>query len=60
MHRLTRLSCVLSVMSAISLLSACSREANIKIGVAAPMSGDLAQYGKDIAHGAEIAAAEFS
>ena len=60
MNRFTRLTCVASVVSAISLLSACSREVNIKIGVAAPMSGELAQYGKDIAHGAEIATAELN
>jgi branched-chain amino acid transport system substrate-binding protein len=39
----------------LSLASGCSREVTVKIGVVAPMSGDLAQYGKDMAHGAEVA-----
>jgi branched-chain amino acid transport system substrate-binding protein len=43
-----------------TLLGACSREVTVKIGVVAPMSGSLAQYGKDIAHGAEIAVDELN
>ena len=45
---------------ALSLLTACSRQVNVKIGVVAPMTGSLAQYGKDIAHGAEIAVDELN
>lgn len=46
----------------LSLLAAagCSREASVRIGIVAPMSGPLAQYGKDIAHGAEIAIDELN
>jgi branched-chain amino acid transport system substrate-binding protein len=57
MNRLTRWTCV---VSAISVLAACNRQVDIKIGVVAPMSGALAQYGKDIAHGAEIAMDELN
>ena len=48
------------VAMALSLLGACSRRVTVKIGVVAPMSGALAQYGKDIAHGAEIAVDELN
>ncbi|HEX7644160.1 MAG TPA: branched-chain amino acid ABC transporter substrate-binding protein [Burkholderiaceae bacterium] len=44
----------------LSLLAACSRETTVKIGVAAPMSGPLAQIGKDIAQGAQTAADELN
>lgn len=47
-------------MLALGLLSACSRQVDVKIGVVAPMSGALAQYGKDIAHGAQIAVDELN
>jgi branched-chain amino acid transport system substrate-binding protein len=46
--------------AALGLASGCSREVTVKIGVVAPMSGPLAQYGKDIAHGAEIAVDELN
>lgn len=42
---------VLSVV----LVSGCSREVTVKIGLIAPMSGELAQYGKDMARGAQVA-----
>jgi branched-chain amino acid transport system substrate-binding protein len=42
----------------LALASGCSREITVKIGVVAPMSGDLAQYGKDMARGAQIAVDE--
>jgi branched-chain amino acid transport system substrate-binding protein len=42
------------------LLSACSRQVSVKIGVVAPMSGPLAQYGKDIANGAQVAVDELN
>lgn len=48
------------VTVALGLLAGCSREVAVKIGVVAPMSGPLAQYGKDIAHGAEIAVDELN
>lgn len=44
----------------LSLLAACSRETTVKIGVAAPMTGTLAQYGKDIAQGAQTAVDELN
>ncbi|HZW11737.1 MAG TPA: branched-chain amino acid ABC transporter substrate-binding protein [Noviherbaspirillum sp.] len=45
---------------AVVLLAACSREVTVKIGVVAPMSGTLAQYGKDIANGAQVAVDELN
>ncbi|HJU71062.1 MAG TPA: branched-chain amino acid ABC transporter substrate-binding protein [Paucimonas sp.] len=57
MKSIVKIACV---VVALNLLAACSRQVNIKIGVVAPMSGALAQYGKDIAHGAEIAAEELN
>lgn len=57
MKSIIKIACV---VVALNLLAACSRQVNIKIGVVAPMSGALAQYGKDIAHGAEIAAEELN
>lgn len=44
----------------IGLLGACSRQIDVKIGVVAPMSGTLAQYGKDIANGAQVAVDELN
>ena len=57
MNQLIRIACV---AMALGLLGACSRQVTVKIGVVAPMSGALAQYGKDIAHGAEIAVDELN
>ena len=57
MNKLTRIACV---ALALGLLGACGRSVTVKIGVVAPMSGTLAQYGKDIAHGAEIAVDELN
>ena len=51
---------VLSSVFALTLLAACSREVDVKIGVAAPMSGDLAQYGKQIVQGAQTAVDELN
>jgi branched-chain amino acid transport system substrate-binding protein len=48
------------IVAACALLGACSRQVTVKVGVVAPMSGPLAQYGKDIAHGAEIAVDELN
>lgn len=45
---------------ALGLLTACSRELTVKIGVVAPMTGQLAQYGRDIASGAQTAADELN
>lgn len=49
-----------SVVLALCALSACSRQVDVKLGVAAPMSGALAQYGKDIAQGAQVAVDELN
>jgi branched-chain amino acid transport system substrate-binding protein len=57
MKQLIRIACTLA---AIALLGACSRQVTVKIGVVAPMSGPLAQYGKDIANGAQIAVDELN
>jgi branched-chain amino acid transport system substrate-binding protein len=57
MYRVLR--CAASIL-VLSLLAACSRETTVKIGVAAPMSGGLAQYGKDIVQGAQTAADELN
>lgn len=48
------------VIIALGLLSACSRQVDVKIGVSAPLSGSLAQYGKDIAQGAQVAVDELN
>lgn len=42
----------------LTLLAGCSREVTVKIGLTAPMSGDLKQYGLDMKNGAEVAIAE--
>ncbi|MES2354099.1 MAG: glycine betaine ABC transporter substrate-binding protein [Pseudomonadota bacterium] len=42
------------------LAAGCSREQTVKIGVVAPMSGPFAEYGKDIANGAQIAIDELN
>ncbi len=57
MYRVLR--CAASIL-VLSFLAACSREVTVKIGVAAPMSGPLAQIGKDIAQGAQTAADELN
>ncbi len=57
MKRLLHIACALA---ALTLLGACSRQVTVKIGVVAPMSGPLAQYGKDIANGAQIAVDELN
>lgn len=51
---------IAGMIALLALLGACSREVTVRIGVVAPMSGPLAQYGKDIAHGAEIAVDELN
>lgn len=51
---------LICTLIALSLSSGCSRKLTVKIGVVAPMTGSLAQYGKDIAHGAEIAIDEMN
>jgi branched-chain amino acid transport system substrate-binding protein len=57
MYRVLR--CGASIL-VLSFLAACSRETTVKIGVAAPMTGALAQYGKDISQGAQTAADELN
>jgi branched-chain amino acid transport system substrate-binding protein len=49
-----------AVLVLLGLLGACSRQVTVKIGVAAPMTGTLAQFGKDIAQGATIAVDELN
>lgn len=56
MNRFVRIACVAAAL----LLAACSRQVTVKIGVVAPMSGPLAQYGKDIANGAQVAVDELN
>ncbi len=53
-----RTVCALTAL--LLLLGACSRQIDVKIGIAAPMSGPLAQYGKDIANGAQTAVDELN
>ncbi|HYD81167.1 MAG TPA: branched-chain amino acid ABC transporter substrate-binding protein [Paucimonas sp.] len=55
-----RLGRTLLTLGALASLAACSRQVDVKIGVVAPMSGSLAQYGKDIAQGAQIAVDELN
>lgn len=57
---MTRILRNIGIGLALVLLAACSREVSVKIGVVAPMSGALAQYGKDIANGAQIAVDELN
>lgn len=45
---------------AIGAMVGCSRTVDVKIGVVAPMSGALAQYGKDMAQGAQVAMDELN
>jgi branched-chain amino acid transport system substrate-binding protein len=47
-------------MCTIFALGACSSEIEVRIGVVAPMSGALAQIGKDIEHGAQVAVDELN
>lgn len=51
---------IVCFVPAFMLLISCSREVTVKIGVAVPMSGALAEHGKEIAHGAEIAVDELN
>jgi branched-chain amino acid transport system substrate-binding protein len=44
----------------LALLAGCGREVTVKIGVAAPMTGTLAEFGKDIAQGALVAVEELN
>lgn len=53
------LRCTCTVL-AIGLLAGCNREMDVKIGVAAPMTGPLAQFGKDIQSGAQVAVDELN
>ncbi|MFZ6749822.1 branched-chain amino acid ABC transporter substrate-binding protein [Undibacterium sp. Ren11W] len=50
----------LSVLSVLLLTAACSRQVEVKIGVLAPMSGELAKNGQSIAQGAQIAVDELN
>ncbi|RZI43400.1 branched-chain amino acid ABC transporter substrate-binding protein [Herbaspirillum sp. HC18] len=57
MKQWIRIACMLAVPL---LIGACSRHETVRIGVVAPMSGPLAQYGRDIANGAQIAVDELN
>ena len=59
-NALSRATRSVAFILAFSLLAACSRNVTVKIGVAAPLSGPLAQYGKDIVQGAQVAADELN
>ncbi|HSY29077.1 MAG TPA: branched-chain amino acid ABC transporter substrate-binding protein [Burkholderiaceae bacterium] len=45
---------------AIALLAGCSRQIDVKIGLAMPMTGPLAQFGKDSLNGAQVAVDELN
>ncbi|MFZ6844099.1 branched-chain amino acid ABC transporter substrate-binding protein [Undibacterium sp. RuTC16W] len=47
-------------LAVVLLVSACSRQVEVKIGVVAPMTGNLAHNGKSIAGGAQIAVDELN
>ena len=49
-----------AALCALTMLGACSRQTDVKIGVVAPMSGAMAQIGKDIAQGAQVAVEELN
>ncbi|CAN5857266.1 branched-chain amino acid ABC transporter substrate-binding protein [soil metagenome] len=49
-----------SLVATVLLFSACSREVNVKIGVAAPMTGPQAKSGLSLAQGAQIAVDELN
>jgi branched-chain amino acid transport system substrate-binding protein len=51
---------MVAAMLALFALAGCNRQVDVRIGVAAPMSGTLAQYGKDIVNGAQIAVDELN
>lgn len=40
---------------AVCFISGCSRQTTVKIGLVAPMTGELAQYGNDMKRGAQVA-----
>lgn len=60
MTTLIRTGCTVASLATLIVLGACSRQVDVKIGVVAPMSGALAQYGKDIAQGAQVAVDELN
>jgi branched-chain amino acid transport system substrate-binding protein len=45
---------------AIGLLAGCNRQIDVKIGMAMPMTGPLAQFGKDSQNGAQVAVDELN
>jgi branched-chain amino acid transport system substrate-binding protein len=51
---------IVTVSAVLLMLGACTRQVTVKIGVVAPMTGPLAQYGKDIANGAQVAVDELN
>lgn len=59
MKRIAYVACAIGALSLLGYAVA-SRQIHVKIGVVGPMSGALAEYGKDMAHGAEIAIDELN
>ena len=47
-------------VAALTLVAGCSRQVNVKFGFVGPISGPLAEIGKDMLHGAEIAVEELN
>lgn len=57
MKQFMRIACIIAVWG---LLGGCNRPVTVKIGVAAPMTGTLAPFGKDIVQGAMVAVEELN
>jgi branched-chain amino acid transport system substrate-binding protein len=55
-----RIGCTIAALGTVFMLVACGIQTEVKIGVVAPMSGALAQIGKDIEHGAQVAIDELN
>lgn len=53
------LRCTYTVL-AIGMLAGCNRQIDVKIGLAMPMTGPLAQFGKDSQNGAQVAIDELN
>ena len=52
--------CLAGALLAFASMTGCSRSVTVKIGVAVPMSGSVAKFGKDLAQGAQIAVDELN
>lgn len=60
MKQMTKIAAAALTLAALTTLSGCSRSIDVKIGVVAPMSGPLAQYGNDMKQGAQVAMDELN